>query len=88
MQFAKPKLPPAHEIGEGSVDQHQRLGLGALVRIERPKHVFGGKRDMVVAERHVPRHSRISSMLRRSQVLIVFTGFSRLAANCSRLQPF
>jgi hypothetical protein len=73
--------------GEFRVDQQQRVGLRALVGIERAERVFRRHAFAVFVHRHDPRHSRISSRLRRSQVLIVFAGASNFAANWSRLQP-
>ena len=67
--------------------QQQRVGLRALVGIERAEHVFRRQPFPVFVHGHDPRHSRISSRLRRSQVLIVFAGASNFAASCSRLQP-
>ena len=54
-------------------------------RIRRP----GSRGPLPLSYRasHDPRHSRISIRLRRSQVLIVFTGLSNFAASCSRLAP-
>ena len=82
-------LPCLDHRREALVDGHQGLDLRPLVGIECAEGIFRGERDMVFAVGHhsSPRHSRISIMLRRSQVFTVFTGVSNLAANCSRLQP-
>ena len=88
---AEPVFPGLDDRGEFGVDGHHGLDLRALVGIEGAERIFRGERDMVFAIGHrsdqSPRHSRISIMLRRSQVFTVFTGVSNLAASCSRLQP-
>ena len=63
------------------VSRREWLRLGALVPAERAENVFGRQHVLVLIHRHDPRHSRKSIKLRRSQVLIVFTGLSNRAAS-------
>ena len=86
-KLAQTPLPAAHDLGKSLIDRNQRLRLGPLVAAERAEHVFGRQHVLVLIDRHDPRHSRKSIKLRLSQVLIVFTGLSNLAASCSRLHP-
>ena len=89
MQLAEPAFPLLDDELELGVHAHHHLDLRALFAVKRPEDVFGGHRDMVFVVTHQanPRHSRISSMLRRSQVFTVLTGVLNFSANCSRLHP-
>jgi hypothetical protein len=87
VQLAEPALPARHLRRELRIDQQHGVGLRALVGVERAERVFCRDAFAFFVHRHDPRHSRISSRLRRSQVLIVFVGASNFAASWSRLQP-
>jgi len=79
IELAELALPLPHVGGEVRIDQYERIGLRALVHIERAQHVFRREPLSLFVHGHDPRHSRTSNRLRRSQVLIVFAG----ALNCA-----
>src|SRR5215471_3048948 len=86
-KLAKAAFPSAHDFSKPRIGRDEPLGLGAFVRTKGAEDVFRRKHVLVFVDRHDPMHSRRSIKLRLSQVLIIFTGLSNLAASCSRLNP-
>ena len=86
-EFAETALPFTHRRSKVRLGREQLLRPRCLIGVQRTEDIFGSKNDMVVVQNHAPRHSRISSKLLRSQVLIVFTGLPSCCASCSRLNP-
>ena len=89
MQHRQAQLPCLDQLRESAIGGHGQLDLGALIGIERTERVFRGERVMILCQFHHanPRHARMSSMLRRSQVFTVLTGALKRLASCSRLHP-